>query len=170
VLESDIYDYLQENMPSGFQFINPFLNNVAIPTDGTDCAVMVILSNEAVDRGNYVKQGYDEITDKITYKYNVNVVYTVQIVFYGVNSMYNASLFRDNLQLNLDDNTDSENSENLNLKSIKSIINKTEFVDGKFIKNCSFDIELFSVETIVKTYDPLKGWVLVTPPCIFGAN
>ena len=73
-------------------------------------------------------------------------------------------------QSNLDDNTDDENSENLNLKSVKSIINKTEFVDGKFIRNYSFDIELFSVETIVKTYDPLKGWVLVTPPCIFRAN
>lgn len=148
--ESNLYDILQALMPSGVQFIDPYLDEV--PTPKGDWVQMNLLSVAPVAWNQRRFVSADGQKETAGYAYDIERIYTVQIDFYGANAMANASLFHQTLQQNVVDETEA-----ICLKTIGQIENRTFLQENKkFQKRYGFDIELFIVDTITKEYPYIK--------------
>lgn len=139
--ESDLYDILQALMPSGVQFVDPYLDEV--PTPKGDWAQMNLLSVTPI-AWNQERYVADKEGGFGSYAYDIERVYSLQIDFYGANALANASLFHQTLQKNVV----IEGTE-ISLKTIGDIENRTFLQESKkFQRRYGFDIELFIVDTI----------------------
>ena len=139
--ESDLYDTLQALMPSGVQFVDPYLDEVPLPLG--DWAQMNILSVDPIawNQERYVADTKEGLG---SYEYDIERIYTIQIDFYGANALSNASLFHQTLQKNV-----VFEGTTISLKRIGVIDNRSFLQENKkFQKRYGFDIELFIVDTI----------------------
>lgn len=147
--DNDLYDFLQSYLPTGLQFINPYIDNSPVPLD--DYAVMNILYVTPVTRISQQRQNsYDDIEKTVSINYDWEKIYKVQFDFYGSNALDNALNYQHNLQVNLDDNTYTDEI-NINIKEISEIRNLSDLLQSKkYLKRYSFDISLFVIDTITK--------------------
>lgn len=139
--ESDLYDTLQALMPSGVQFVDPYLDEVPLPLG--DWAQMNILSIDPIawNQERYVADTNEGLG---SYEYDIERIYTIQIDFYGANALTNASEFHQTLQKNV-----VFEGTTISLKKIGVIDNRSFLQENKkFQRRYGFDIELFIVDTI----------------------
>lgn len=140
--ESDLYDALQNLMPTGVQFVNPYLDEVPLPRG--NYAQMNILDIKPI--GWNQRRFVDNNPEKATFAYDIEKVYTVQIDFYGADSLDNATLFHQTLMRNI-----VEDDDVVCLKRIGDIQNRCFLQENKkYLLRYGFDIELFIVDTITK--------------------
>ena len=151
--EKQVYDALQSLMPSGVQFVDPYLDEV--PTPLGDWAQMNIFNRENIGWNQERYTLHDEQTGKAVYKYDVERIYHIQIDFYGENAFDNAGIYQQTLQQSLVD-TDGI----LDLKRVGIIENRTFLQENKkYQKRYGFDIEVFVIDTITKEspyFDKIK--------------
>lgn len=151
--EKQVYDTLQALMPSGVQFVDPYLDEV--PTPLGDWAQMNIFNRENIGWNQERYISHDEQTGKAVYKYDVERIYHIQIDFYGENAFDNAGIYQQTLQQSLVD-TDGI----LDLKRVGIIENRTFLQENKkYQKRYGFDIEVFVIDTITKEspyFDKIK--------------
>ena len=151
--EKQVYDTLQALMPSGVQFVDPYLDEV--PTPLGDWAQMNIFNRENIAWNQERYISHDEQTGKAVYKYDVERIYHIQIDFYGENAFDNAGIYQQTLQQSLVD-TDGI----LDLKRVGIIENRTFLQENKkYQKRYGFDIEVFVIDTITKEspyFDKIK--------------
>ena len=138
--ESDLYDILQALMPSGVQFVDPYLDEV--PTPKGDWAQMNILNISPIA---WNQERYVSAEEGLgSYEYDIERVYTIQFDFYGANALSNASLFHQTLKKNV-----VFEGTTISLKKIGDIDNRSFLQENKkFQRRYGFDIELFIVDTI----------------------
>ena len=143
--ETQVYDYLQSLMPS-LQFVNPYTDSVPLPKKG-DFATFNILSVE--DRGwsQDRQTGYDAETGTVGVAWDVQRIYRVQIDFYGENAFYNATVFKQTLQVNL-----AQKYGPADLKQLSPIRNLSFLQKNKqCLRRYNFDAEVFIVDTVEQT-------------------
>lgn len=143
---NDVYDYLQSQMPT-LQFVNPYLDNVPLPTRGTDYATMNVMGVD--DRGwaQTVQTGYDAVKGTTSLRFDTQRIYRVQIDFYGPNAFSNATVFKQTLQVNL-----TKQKTTLDLKTMSDIRNLTFLDESKtYVPRYNFDVEVFLVDSITQT-------------------
>lgn len=143
--ETQVYDYLQSLMPS-LQFVNPYTDSVPLPKKG-DFATFNILSVE--DRGwsQDRQTGYDAETGTVGVAWDVQRIYRVQIDFYGENAFYNATVFKQTLQVNL-----AQKYGPADLKQLSPIRNLSFLQENKqWLRRYNFDAEVFIVDTVEQT-------------------
>ena len=142
--ETQVYDALQELMPAGVQFVDPYLDEV--PTPLGDWAQMNIFDRTNIGWNQKRYTSHDEQTGKATYSYDVERIYHIQIDFYGENAYDNAGIYQQTLQQSLVDEDGI-----LDLKTVGVVENRTYLQENKkYQKRYGFDIEVFVVDTITK--------------------
>ena len=152
--EKEIYDYLQDLLPNGLQFVNPYQDKS--PTPLKDWAQMNVIN--VYDRGwsQEREDGYDEDTGLVKVAYDVNRIYSVQFDFYGVGAFDNAREYKQTLEVNIGE-TDNKL---LDLKTMSEITNLSFLEEHKLYKRrYSFDVDFYAVDTIIKehhTFDKIK--------------
>lgn len=147
--ENDLYNVLQGLMPSGLQFVDPYLDEVPLPKD--NYAQMNIIEVQPI---GWNQRRIDTSDDKkATFAYDIEKIYRVQIDFYGSESYDNALYFHQSLSVNL-----VEDDDTICLKRIGNIENRCFLQENKkYLKRYGFDIELFIVDTITKDSPYLKN-------------
>lgn len=143
---TDVYDYLQAQMPT-LQFVDPYIDDAPLPTRGTDYATMNVMG--ASDRGwaQKVPTAYNAQTGLDTLRFDTQRIYRIQIDFYGPNAFSNATVFKQTLQVNL-----TKQKTTLDLKTMSDIRNLTFLDESKtYIHRYSFDVEVFLVDSITQT-------------------
>ena len=141
--ESNLYNILQALMPSGVQFVDPYLDEVPLPLG--DWAQMNILSIEPIawNQERYIGDTKEGLG---SFNYDIERIYTIQVDFYGANAFTNASLFHQTLQNNV-----VFEGTAISLKKIGVIDNRSFLQENKkFQRRYGFDIDLFIVDTISK--------------------
>ena len=142
--EEVLFDILQNAMPNYLKFVNPYIDNATIPNG--DFATMNILNIQDVGRSQEKQEDYDDT--KVYIKYTQTRIYTVQLDFYGKNSLDNCNTFRQTLQVNLDRLSHIGESK-VGLKTMSNTRNLTDLLDDKrFLRRYSFDVELFVIDKI----------------------
>lgn len=143
--EIALYTYLKGLMPDGMQFVLPYLDKNPLPKPGTDWAQMNILGIEDIAWSQERQISSDIIDGIVSVAYDQNRIYRIQFDFYGPEALKNASVFKHNLQVNLN----GDKTAPVNLKKMSGIRNLTFLAENKaWKKRYSFDVELFAVDTI----------------------
>lgn len=151
--ESDLYDTLQALMPTGVQFVNPYLDEVPLPRG--DYVQMNILDIKPIGWNQRRFVDVDSSEDEAVFAYDIQKIYTVQVDFYGANSLENATFFHQSLMVNIVEDDDS-----ICLKRIGDIQNRCFLQENKkYLLRYGFDIELFIVDTITKDSPYLENIV-----------
>lgn len=151
-METKIYDYLQSLLPNDIQLVDPYIDNSPIPNGDWCC--MNILKTETIGRSAERQEEFDKENKTLVVCQDINKIYKIQFDFYGKNSFENAETYQQMLQVNIDNNTKTGANLQINLKSLGEIQNLTELLENKkYYRRYSFNIELFTIETIrTKTY------------------
>ena len=140
--ETQVYDYLQSLMP-GLQFVNPYTDSVPLPKKG-DYATFNILDVQDCGWSQSRQTGYDAEAGTVGVAWDVQRIYRVQIDFYGENSFYNATVFKQTLQVNL-----AQKHGLADLKQLSPIRNLSFLQENKkWLRRYSFDAEVFIVDTV----------------------
>lgn len=141
--ENDLYDTLQALLPSGLQFVDPYLDEVPIPKG--DWCQMNILSITPI-AWNQRRYSVDTQQGLGKFLYDIEKVYHIQFDFYGENALDNANLYHQTLMVNI-----VEDDDTISLKRIGDIQNRCFLQENKkYLKRYGFDIEVFIVDTISK--------------------
>lgn len=157
--EKILYDIIQNAMPTGVQFVNPYIDNATIPNK--DFITFNIISIQDVGRSQESENKYNEETKKVEISYNQTRVYTLQIDFYGIEALENCNIFKQNLQVNLDRQSHIGNSK-IGLKSLGITRNLTELLEDKrYLRRYSFDVDLFVIDRIIQQRDYIDGINLI---------
>lgn len=145
MLESRVYDILQSLMPDGVQYIDPYLDED--PTPLGDYAQFNVLSRQDIAWGQSRFVEATSESKEVTYAFDIQRVYRIQIDFYGNSAFDNAGAYQQTLRQNLID----ENMLDMCLKSITAVENRTFLQENKkYKKRYGFDLEVFIVDTITK--------------------
>lgn len=144
--EEDLYDYLGSMLPSGLQFVAPYLDDVPVPN--TDWAQMTVIDIRERGWSQQRQISYDDDTGIVTKGYDVLRVYKIQFDFYGKSAYDNVRAYKQNLEVNIGE--DTQNITGFKLES--DIRNLTFLQENKmYLKRYSFDLDLFIVDTIIKS-------------------
>lgn len=140
--ETEIYNYLQSNLPQGLQFVEPYLYDVPIPLE--DYVVMNFINITLLGENR---------SDAKQEPWFVNSIYTIQFDFFGKNSLENSKKFLQTLILRLDWNDLNRKREyqttNVSLKKWSTLNNQSYFQENKtYLKRWNFTIELWAVSKI----------------------
>ena len=158
--EQDLFDLLQNLMPVGLQFINPYIDKATVPKG--DWAVMNIINIE--DKGRSQERQIDYTDKRVSIAYDQTRIYTVQFDFYGKNALDNCTTFKQTLQIELDRLSKTGKS-TVGLKTMGIIRNLTELLENKlFLKRYSFDFDLFVIDTIEQERNYLLGANITVKP------
>ena len=150
MIEKDIYDYLQPLMPE-LQWVNAYLDTVPAPKG--DYATFNLINLDPIGWNISKYKGYDEEKELIEVGYTQEKIYTVQLDFFGANSLNNANTFRQILTMRM-----QQPGNSIGLKSVSNIRNLTELkTDKKYQKRYNFDIELFIVDEVVMTQPAIEN-------------
>lgn len=147
--EKDLYDTLQGLLPTGLQFVDPYLDEVPLPQGDWAQMNVINVTPIAWNQSRYV---IDAQNDKGQYAYDVERIYLVQFDFYGESAYNNALIFQQNLNKNL-----VETDGAVDLKTLGIIENRTSLLENKkFMRRYGFDAELFVVDTITAEHPYIK--------------
>lgn len=148
-MDNRVYNYLQSLLPNNLQFVESYQEDVPIPLK--DWVQMNILSVRNIGRSIERQGEVDTENKQVQALYDIEQVYKIQFDFYGNNAFSNASIYLQTLQVNLDENTQLNSSNQINLKTFSEIRNLTDLLENKkFLKRYNFDIELYVIQTISK--------------------
>lgn len=145
MLESRVYDILQELMPDGVQYVDPYLDED--PTPLGDYAQFNVLSRRDIAWGQSRFVEATNESQEVTYAFDIQRVYTIQIDFYGDSAFDNAGIYQQTLRQNLVD----QDTNTMDLKSITAVENRSFLQENKkYKKRYGFDLEVFIVDTVTK--------------------
>ncbi len=144
-----IFDYLQENVPAGIQFVDPYLSAVPLPKG--DFVSMNILPVADVGNSQTRTSAYDAATQTVTTEYSQERIYTVQFDCFGANAL-NTAL---NLKQTLKDFFFNTSPTLFNLKDVTDIENNTDLLpDKKYMERYTFRMSFYIIDKRTEPNQP----------------
>lgn len=140
---NDIFDYIQAIAPQGIQFVNPYQNDVPLPSTG-DFVMVNVMTVQDVGLAQYKTTAFDEENGNIDLTYYQERIYPVQFDCYGENAQTLAL----NLKAVIKDYFYNNIDLDFNIKTVTDIDNLTDLLENKkYFERYSFRIDFFVMDT-----------------------